>query len=258
MAVGRCLAAKIAIVLLLLCGCATPQKNTLTQISTIDALLAGAYDGQISSGDLLHYGDFGLGTFDRLDGEMIVLGGTVYQAKSDGKIYTPAPSLSVPFAAVCRFSPDRTFPLDATGYDALCRRVDEAVANPNTFCAVQVRGSFKKVKFRSVPAQAKPYPPLAKAAKNQSVFELQDVSGTIVGFRCPPFVKGVNVPGYHLHFITDDLTRGGHLLDMEMAHGSCLLDVCNRFLMILPENAVQMQSLDLSIDRSKELGKVEK
>lgn len=258
MGVGRSLYVKIAIILFLLCGCASPQKNTVTQVSTIDALLAGAYDGQIKCGDLLRYGDTGIGTFDRLDGEMIILGGTVYQAKSDGRIYTPDPSLTVPFASVCRFSPDWTFPLGATGYEALCRSIDKTVSDPNTFCTIQVRGVFKKVKFRSVSAQNKPYPPLAEAAKKQSVYELQDVSGTVVGFRCPPFVKGINVPGYHLHFITDDLTRGGHLLDMEMTQGTCLVDECNRFFMILPENPQQLKGLNLGIDRTEELNKVEK
>ncbi len=240
-------------------GCCGPQPNTITQISTIDAILAGAYDGQVSCEKMMSYGDFGIGTFDRLDGEMVLLDDKLYQVRYDGAVCFPAMTATTPFAAVVHFSPDAEMPVKkGTDFDGLTKAVDEAVPNTNVFCAVKVQGRFSSMKTRSVPPQNKPYPPLAEVTKKQQVFLLQDVSGTIVGFRCPPYVKGINVPGYHLHFISDDEKSGGHILDFVIEEGSAVLDICNRFLMILPEGESDFAQADLSVDRSKDLEKSER
>jgi len=240
-------------------GCVTTGRDTVMQTSTIDALLAGVYDGHMSCSQLLEYGGFGLGTFDRLEGEMIVKDGIVYQIKADGKVYTPGPDIKTPFACVCRFSPDKSSSLDrGMNYKDLEELVNRLVPNQNIFCAVMIRGEFTKMKTRSVPAQKKPYPPLAEVVKHQPIFYMENISGTIIGFRCPPFVKGINIAGYHLHFISDDRKQGGHILSFELKHGKCEIDLCNKFLMILPEGEGAFGSTDLSRDRSEELDKVEK
>jgi acetolactate decarboxylase len=243
-------------VLLLAAGC-TPQADRITQTSTIDALLAGAYDGQIECRQLLNYGDFGIGTFDRLDGEMTVVDGKIYQIKSDGKVYTPALTLKTPFATVCKFKADAQFDLKSVNFKTAESMIDEKFPNPNQFLAVKITGTFKYMKVRSVPAQSKPYPPLVEVAKTQPVFEMNDVAGTIVGFRAPPFVKGINVSGYHFHFLSDDFTQGGHILDFELADAKCQIDKCNELLLILPKDDV-LRNIDLSKDKSQELQKVEK
>ena len=245
--------------ILLFAGCAAVHSpNTITQISTIDALLAGVYDGQMSCARLMPYGNLGIGTFDHLDGEMILLDGEIYQIKSDGKVYRPHTALTTPFAAVCRFSADEIIPLDVPiTYAELKGLLDERIPNRNLFCAIKIRGHFKSVHTRSVPAQTKPYPPLAKVTAHQPEFRETDINGTIVGFRCPPFVKGINVPGYHLHFLSDSKEFGGHLLGFEMEKGQCAVDICNKFVLILPENGDAFKSVDLSKDRSKELKRVE-
>ena len=97
-------------------GCLTGQADRITQTSTIDALLAGAYDGQITCRQLLSYGDFGIGTFDKLDGEMTVLNGKIYQVKSDGKVYNPAGDTKTPFATVCNFKPDIQFAIQSADF----------------------------------------------------------------------------------------------------------------------------------------------
>lgn len=248
----------IAMVLLLLAGCATSPKNTLTQVSTIDALLTGAYDGQMTLSQLLRYGDFGIGTFDGLDGEMIVMDHQVYQARADGTVHLMPTNSTTPFACVVSFTPDMTPGLtEVLTEKTFQTRVDGLAPNQNLFLAVRFDGYFTSMKVRSVPKQEKPYPPLAEVAQHQAEFEYIGVSGTILGFRCPAFVKGVNVPGYHLHFISDDKTKGGHILDFTTVGGNLQLDACNRFYMILPEQE-QFAALDLSQDRSQELEKVEK
>jgi acetolactate decarboxylase len=126
----------------------------------------------------------------------------------------------------------------------------------NIFYAVKLEGTFKMVKTRSVPRQSKPYKPLIEVAKKQPVFTFENVKGVMVGFRCPIFVKGINVPGYHLHFLTDDRKGGGHVLDFKT--DDIELKICRvlNFRMLLPDNEAFFKT-NLSIDREKELKKVE-
>lgn len=258
---NRALAGLLGVLIVtgIMCGCTTVPSNTVTQVSTIDAILAGAYDGQMTCGELLSHGDLGIGTFDRLDGEMILLDGTVYQVKADGKVYAPARDATTPYASVVGFDADATIrverSVDCQGLKAL---VDQAVSNMNLFCAVRVRGLFTKMTTRSVPAQQRPYPALTEVTKNQPVFRLDQVSGTLVGFRSPVYAKGITVPGYHMHFISDDRTSGGHVLEFVLAQGTAEVDVCNRFLMILPEGESYFGRIDLGRDRSSDLDKAER
>lgn len=243
--------------LLILTGCATAPKDTLTQISTIDALLAGVYDGQVPMKTLLKHGDTGIGTFNALAGEMIVIDRIVYQAKTDGTVNVIPPETTTPFAAVVEFDADRTERLaESMNQKALKAFIDQQAPNQNLFVAIRIDGTFPTMKVRSVPKQEKPYPPLAEVAEHQTVFNYSDETGTVVGFRCPQFVKGLNVPGYHLHFISDDRQRGGHILDFTAATGTVHLDTCNRFTMVLTDREA-FAAADLSRDRSHELEKVE-
>ncbi len=243
---------------ILVSGCGTPARNTLFQTSTIDALLAGVYDGDLSCGDLLKHGDFGIGTFDRVDGEMVVLEGTIYQVKGDGKVYEPDPNCRTPFATICHFNPEKTISIDTTtDYKRLQTLIDSAAANQNLFCAVRITGQFRSMKTRSVPAQKRPYLPLKEVTSHQPEFDMNNVFGTIVGFRCPPYVNGINVPGYHLHFISRDRNQGGHVLSFEMITGRCDIDILDQFFLRLPATK-DFADTDLSRDRNKELKDVEK
>ncbi len=255
----RLFCAVIAIALGCTAGCATGGRDTVTQVATIDALLAGAFDGSMTLDTLLHYGDFGIGTFDRLDGEMVVLDGRVWQVRADGSVREPARHTTTPFAAVIRFAPDRTIPvnraLDLTG---LQECINAAGLNSNLMYAIRARGIFASVKTRSVPAQDKPYPTLAEVARSQPVFTASNVTGTLVGFRLPAYVGGINVPGYHLHFLSDDRAFGGHVLECVMTVGAIEADDSHRFTMILPADDAGFGQVDLSVDRSEALHEVER
>lgn len=243
---------------LIFSGCSA-QKDIIFQTSTIDALLAGLYDGDMSCGDLMKHGDLGIGTFDALDGEMILLDSRIYQVKADGKVYVPDPSLKTPFATVCFFKPEKVLKIGTSmDYEGIERLIDQAAPNQNLFCAIRITGNFKSMRTRSVPGQKKPYPPLREVTADQPEFDMKNVSGTIVGFRCPPYVKGVNVSGYHLHFISSDKNQGGHILSFEMLEGRCEIAVLNQFFLRLPEDIKDFGDTDLSKDRSKELKEVEK
>ena len=243
---------------ILVSGCATPAPDTLFQTSTIDALLAGVYDGDITCRRLLKHGDFGIGTFDRLEGEMVILDGTIYQIKADGKVYKPDPEGKTPFAATCSFNPEKTISIDTgTDYKRLEALIDGAAPNQNLFCAIKMTGQFRSMRTRSVPAQKKPYRPLKEVTPHQPEFDMKNVFGTIVGFRCPSYVNGINVPGYHLHFISADRTRGGHVLSFEVANGTCDIDILDQFFLRLP-GTKDVAETDFSKDRNKELKDVER
>lgn len=238
---------------------ATGDRDVLYQVSTIDALMQGVFDGVQPVGEIRKRGDFGIGTFDALDGEMIVLDGIVYQAKADGHIYTAADSQTVPFATVTYFDRDLTA---ATGKPTNLSLFSSTMAGllptGNMVYAVRMHGTFPSMKVRAIPVQQKPYPTLTEASKNQSVYTYSDTTGTIVGFYTPVFFRGLNVAGYHLHFISDDRKTGGHVLDLTVpANTTVEYDITAGFAMALPTSG-DFTGIDLSQDLSGDLEKIEK
>jgi acetolactate decarboxylase len=200
------------------------HHHTLFQTSTIETLLEGNYEGDVTFAELEERGDFGLGTLDALDGEMIALDGTFYQVRADGRAYEIDRMAKTPFAVVTLFEPGLSFTLDTfMDYEALCDYVDRLLQTTDC-CAVRVDGHFEYVKTRSVPRQRKPYPPLIEVVKDQPTFELRDVQGSLVGFRFPDYAGGLNVTGFHFHFITADRSAGGHVLGCRLVHGELRVD----------------------------------
>lgn len=243
-----------------LSGCAGlhPNKDIIYQTSTINALLQGVYDGEITFKELKRHGDFGIGTFNRLDGEMIGLDEKFYQIKSDGLVYPVADLMKTPFAVVTFFDSDKSIILDKTmSYEQMNKYLDELIPTKNIFYAVKIDGRFKFIKTRSVPRQNKPYPLLVDVVKKQQVTEYKDIKGTLVGFRAPEYVEGLNVAGYHFHFISEDKKVGGHVIDYQIDDGRIEIDYTSEFNMILPENP-EFYNLNLKKDNKADLKKVEK
>ncbi|MBI4373759.1 MAG: acetolactate decarboxylase [Deltaproteobacteria bacterium] len=210
---------------------AEPELDTdlLYQTSKLDDLISGRYDGKIKLSTVKKQGDFGLGTFNRLDGEMVLLQGNFYQIKSDGKAYlltdAVVKSSKTPFAAVTFFETDRKAATDQPlNLEQLKTFLDSLLLNKETFYAVKIEGSFQYLKARAPLPQKKPYPPIEEAEKTQAVFEFKEVKGTLVGFRCPESAKGTNFPGYHFHFLTEDKQAGGHLLELTTGEISVSID----------------------------------
>jgi len=246
------------LVLFLLAAAAqAADRDTLYQTAPIDALLAGVYDGDCALGELKPHGDIGIGTLNALDGELVYLDGRMFQVRVDGQVRAVPDTALTPFTIVTWLDRDIVVPaVAATNFDAFCRILDRSLPSVNLFCAIRADGEFDYVKTRSVPKQQKPYRPLIEAAKDQAVFEFQRVKGTLVGFRCPAFVKGINVPGYHLHFLTDDRKGGGHVLDMRVTGMGVVLDPSDAIQLVLPRHA-DFTGADLSGDRQQELHRVE-
>lgn len=193
---------------------AESNHNSVFQVSTFSSLKRGSYDGQVSFQHLKSFGDFGIGTLEGIDGEMIALDGRFFQVKTDGKAYEIDDAASTPFAVVTFFKPDDQFVrtrIESLKY--LHQLLDDRIPSMDLPCALKIEGKFTFMKVRSVSGQEKPYPNLEVVLRNQVIFEFKDIVGTLVGFRFPDFMEGVNVPGYHFHFVDAERKTGGHVLD---------------------------------------------
>jgi acetolactate decarboxylase len=182
------------------------------QVSTSTALVEGIYQGAVRVATLREHGDFGLGTFEGLDGEMVIVDGHFFQVRSDGSVREVDNNVLSPFALVTRFTPESAFTLDdCPDLAHLTSRLDTLRHSDNVFFALRVDGTFDYMHTRAM-CRTKEGVPLVQAASVQPEFEFHDIAGTLVGFWSPEYVKTLNVPGYHLHFISTDRTHGGHLL----------------------------------------------
>lgn len=238
-------------------GCAA-RRGEVFQYATINSLLAGVFDGDLTVAELKRHGDLGIGTFNALDGELMALDGRFYQIRSDGHVYPATDAMRTPFATVTHFAPTRTLVLtNVASLHALEQELDRLLPNKNAFHAFRIEADVEQLKARAVPRQQPPYPSLADAAKKQSVFDLRNITGTFVGFRTPDFMQGLNVPGYHLHFLTADRQAGGHVLDCVIRRAEVQVAETTQFLMNLP-GAGAFQQTDLARDRAAELRQVEK
>ncbi len=233
------------------------RPDTLFQYATINALLQGLYDGDMSVSQLTENGDFGIGTYNGLDGEMILFEGVAYKIKMDGRAYPQSPQEQTPFAVTTFFDTDQESDLPANlSYADLKKHLDGMVKNVNFFQAFRIDGRFAKMRVRSVPGQQPPYAPLAQVVDKQAVFNHADVEGTLIGFRTPSYAAGLNIPGYHFHFLTKDRSQGGHVLDLATTSGRIAMDRMAGFQVALPGTSGFARA-DLSGKRKQELHKVE-
>jgi acetolactate decarboxylase len=232
------------------------EDQTVFQTSTVNALMEGASTGDMTMGELKTHGDFGLGTFDGLDGEMIELDGKVFQVRADGHAHPVEDSARTPFATVSFFKADESARLDRPcDQSAMIAAVAAMLPSQNIFHAVRIEGRFSYVKTRTVAKQDKSVG-LQEAAREEPIFEFHDVEGTIVGFFTPDYLRGVNVPGYHLHFITADRSAGGHMLDCRTTDVTIKIHHTPEFELGTPGTEEFLQA-DLSRDHTAAITKVE-
>jgi acetolactate decarboxylase len=232
------------------------EHHTLYQVSTAGALVEGVYQGAVSVGMVREHGDFGLGTFEDLDGEMVVLDGHVFRVSSTGQVHEVPDDVTTPFAVVTRFGTPDAVPLDVVDDLAgLTAAVDAVRDSSNVFFAVRVDGHFDAVHVRAA-CRTAPGVPLAAAAEHQSEFELGAIDGTMVGFWSPPYASGVEVAGYHLHFLTDDRTAGGHVLDCRGRNLRVRVEEESDVHLALPDTAA-FRSADLTRDPTPDLDRAE-
>lgn len=231
-------------------------RDALYQVSTSSALVEGVADGAVDCGSLKKCGDLGLGTFEHLDGEMVVVDGHVFQVRSNGSVHEVSDDVLTPFATVTRFSPDIQVLLkECTGLGSLLEALDRLRPTDNYFFSIRIEGLFKHVRTRAL-CRMKPGTKLLHAAAVQPEFEFHDVRGSLVGFWSPSYVKTLSIPGYHLHFITEDRSGGGHLLECDGSDLLLELQRGTKFRLVLPETKAFLDA-DLRRDPTADLEKAE-
>jgi acetolactate decarboxylase len=261
---GKALTALLILVSVILSACKTgiektgeEEERVLVQVSVIDGLLQGIYDGTYPIGKLLDRGNMGTGTFDKLNGEMMILNDTAFQILSSGRVVIPAPETLTPFAAITEFRADTSFLISEITFDSIEAAFDHFFPTPNLFYAIHIKGDFRYVKTRSVPEQSKPYPPLVEVTRKQPEFEFENVKGDIAGFYTPDYTKGIAITGFHLHFLNSDRTGGGHITRFTLIEGTMEIGFLSDFQLILPEEGDFFLG-NFNVDRTKELEEVEK
>lgn len=236
------------------------DRDTLYQVSLLQGLLQGDYNGSISIGELKACGDTGIGTFDRLNGELIMVDGVVYRAAGDGTVEVPSDDETIPFSNVTFMDADEEVSINnVASFDDLMEILNGKVAElgGNRFYMIRIDGVFNTVYARSEYAQDKPYEPFVVVLEtDQTFFDMENVSGTVVGLYCPAYMSELNNAGWHLHFISDDRTSGGHVLDLAIEEAVITWDYTDNFEMILPDND-EFTQIDFSIDRSEDVRRAE-
>ena len=229
------------------------------QYSMVDALLAGVYEGSMTIEELKSKGDMGLGTFNQVNGELIMHEGNVYRMKSDGRIETVADKVKTPLAFVKFFRPDTVFHLsgEKISYEDFEHFI-RTTLNPNEMYAIRISGSFQTLHARAPEPAQKPYPPLAEhLATHQKEFDLVETKGTAVGFYLPEYTVRMNVPGFHLHYLSEDKKNGGHILNFISDDLKIEADRAEG-LILQNLDTPEFRKADLLKDRQKETLKVER
>jgi len=199
--------------------------------------MAGVYDGEMTFGELKEFGDFGLGTFNALDGEMIQVDHQIYQIKADGAAYLVDDKMKTPFSVITYFDVDQSIQLkEKITCEAFKDYLDDQLPTQNTAYALKVMGSFEYMKTRSVPKQEKPYPLLSEVIETQPIFEFQSTDGIMLGFRLPVYMNIANAPGYHFHYLNNSKDAGGHVLDCIIHQVSIEIDQINEWYTIIPSD----------------------
>ncbi len=232
------------------------KHHTLFQVSTSTALVQGIYNGCMTVGEIKKHGNFGLGTFDELDGEGIMLNGEVWHATSDGSVYLASDDSLAPFWATTTFVPSVTTTIkEVINWEDLCEQIDKLRPSSNVFTSICITGTFKHVQYR-VACKSEHGVDLVSATNSQAEFEVTNCKGTLIGFWSPSYAKTLNIPGYHLHLLSDDKKHGGHILDISATDIQVSLAEETNFKIALPESTEFLQA-DLTIDPKEALAKAE-
>ncbi len=238
------------------------DENRMYQVSTLQALALGYTRAVITVEELLREGDTGLGTFEDVNGEMIVLDGHCYRATQDGSVVEPPGDSGVPFSAVAKLHGKREFQLESMPdiqsiRTELTRRIEEHFGL-NSMHVVRIDGTFDRVDARSEAPYRSHHVTLKTVLdSNQTAFIFENIKGSLVGVYYPDHMDGINMPGWHLHFLSEDRTKGGHVFDVTLKEGTVRLDKINRIEINLPKDAA-FDTYSLKNASDEEIKKVEK
>jgi len=237
---------------------ASPESDFLYQYSIIDALMAGVFDGDLTIGKLKTKGNFGIGTFNKVDGELVMQGGKVYKVTYDGSVRETSDSDSTSAAFVKFFKADTIIYMSgkALTYEKIQEYLSKNL-NENGIYALRIKGNFSSMTTRAARPAKPPYKTLSEHLKtNQAVFNLTGTNGVCSGFLLPPYLARTNVPGFHLHYISGDLKEGGHVFNFTTDSVAIELDIAKGFVIENNTNR-EFRNVNLKPDRGAELKKIE-
>jgi acetolactate decarboxylase len=211
-------------------------KDTLFQVSTVTGLERGLFYPVTTVGQMKQHGNIGVGAFEGMDGELLIIDGQAYNAMYDGKVVPVEDNSPIVYGAVAFLNADRTASMqNVASYEQLQQNLEKLVPNQNIFYVFKIQATFNYLKVRSTAKQERPYPGLAVVVKNQSTFEFNNIKGTLLGFRCPAYIQGIYAPGFHLHFISEDRLKGGHVLEANLAEVTAQIGYLTQMHLLLPD-----------------------
>jgi acetolactate decarboxylase len=220
------------------------------QTSTIGAVMDGVYQGDTTVGELREHGDLGIGTFDGLDGEMVMVDGATYQIDAECRAQPASDDARTPFATVTHWIPKHSVDVvPGTDLAGLQSALDVLMSSHNYLYAVRAECRFGSIRVRSVTPQA-PGTRLVEATRAQTVRDFDGSEGTLVGFFTPAFLAHVGVPGLHLHFITKERDAGGHVLALTIDRGTLMADETTRLSLALPDTDA-FRLAELAVDEDE-------
>ena len=232
------------------------EHHNLWQLSTSTAVVEGVFGDALHVRDLADHGDFGIGTFEQLDGEGILLDGLCWQAGADGRVRQAPQEEGIPFWIATHFESEHRIRLGpVSSLQQLGVLLDPHRPGANLFAAIRIRGVFDEVLVRSV-SRVEAGSTLLDATRSQATFSHQAMRGTLVGFWSPTHASSLNIPGYHLHFLSDDHQHGGHLLDLKAASLDVDFDFQSNLRLALPETR-EFLTADLTADPTAALEEAE-
>ncbi|UQS85919.1 acetolactate decarboxylase (plasmid) [Nicoliella spurrieriana] len=195
------------------------SKITLFQHGTGAMIVPGLFDGTIDIQELLTHGDTGIGSGDGLDGESIINNGTPLLIRGDGSVTIADDHFTVPFVNAHFAAYSTINNIQINDFQSLGNYIFKHHQYQNILFSVKLHGQFEWVKTRSVFKQSKPYPSLVATAKSEKRFESQHLSGTVIAYYYPDAFSKFAVGGFHAHFISDDQSIGGHLMNFSGFNG---------------------------------------
>lgn len=233
------------------------QHHSIFQVSTSGAIVQGLFEGCVSVADLRRHGDLGLGTFEDLDGEMILLDGHCFQARADGTVVEAPDEALTPFATVVSFIADTTSPIGPiTSLDDLTAQLDQLRTSDNTIAAFKITGTFDTLALRAA-CKHESGTGLVEATADQGLFDFTNIAGTMLGFWSPEYAQAISIAGYHLHFLSDDHQHGGHVLGATAASVAADVHQVSDIHLAIPETEAFMQA-DLNKDTREQLDVAER
>jgi acetolactate decarboxylase len=233
--------------------------NHLFTVGVGGGLIGGLYDGTYPYRKLKQHGNFGLGAPDKLDGELVIFQGKIYQTRHTGKTFMVDDRQLTPFAMVNYFRADKKITISHTlDKKSLFLLLDSILPNVNGLYAIHISGKFSYIKTRAFPpVKAHDHTPLASMLSLQHFFEFNNVNGDLIGYRLPSFMDNTNISGYHFHFLSEHKDAGGHIIDLKADNITIEIDQLDSYTIQVPSNS-DFEQFDFKKNRDEDIKSVER